>query len=1125
MTKVNVFISHTSKDHNFVWELAKRMKKDLKEVANIFIDDWKIKVGDSIVRKVDEAAQDADFFIIVLSKNSVKQEWVKREIDIAFTKLIQKKSKILPVWLEILEEEVPPILLPLKAAVFKTVIIDEEEYKKLIEPILNHEKAKSLLKFQENVLDNIRHLDLILQKEEKKERPTLQEVQFALKLIKESPVYEKYFFSKLHSLEWFNILKLEGFFSPEKAPGPEPADKEGFYTILYWNVLDYLERISQKVKESGNEEYVDELLKIIKEVTEHHKQTKELDNYHIWSSFIRILSNLPNEKIPLEIIDCIPTWLDSRFGNTLQSTEVIEILLPKFLTEGADNTEKAERIIEHITRVRVEESSKQSSQEVEGSTREAEESTPEIIKAIIDSPKEQEKKSLLADIYTLREFFEENYQLLAEKCTLKVVKILADRVRNLVSSEYDETLYSFYDYEKQSHLLNHPLELLPYAIMKIMVEKARKEPEGLKPILKEFLKERTLLFPKLALFVIAHNMEDLSDLFWEFVKSEDGAKLFENTQYWGDELKKVLEKLGSLTDEQKEILMRRIEEGIVNRIRGLKDGQKRRLEAMLKQEIYQALSRDREFKRLYEEMKKVTNKDVELEPAIKSEDELKRGKSPLDVGQILGMENRELAEYLLKFKGTAPLEDLEMRALAEVIGVAIRTNPHRFTEDFEPFLNIGYLYVAGILEGLRDALTEGKPMDYEGALNYIERYMDRDEFWQDKFLVQSSMAITHTRVINAFCSFITEGLHSENPIPEKLFGKVEQIIHLILEKLEFKDISEEISDYVIHSPTTTLGRVIEAYIKFVLTVNRSSYGEKASVKNRFVEEYKKLLRKEAAEAYTFFGLFLSRLYFYIDKNFVLKTVKSMEKGGKLWEAFMQGYLFAGRTHGVYTFMKEHYEASLDYEFKNDFYRERLIEHISWAYLVGLEEMNPPSLFAKLIEKFDPEDINNIISFFYAQRDYLKKDNERSKQIRTKILKFWEFVYRRLRKERLSEEEGGILSNIVRLMVFLPELNEPYVDWLKLSSRVMDNPIAFSYLLDGLERFIKTKDDVGTARKIGEILLKSNPFPYPEKKIRKFITYLYETNDKEVRNIANQICSKYIEREIFFLKEICGRYNT
>jgi hypothetical protein len=347
MSKINIFISHTSADHDFVWELAKKLKRGLRGIAEIFVDDWEIKVGDSIVRKIDEAAQRADFFIIALSKHSINQEWVQREIDTAFTKLIQKKSKILPVWLEISENEVPSILSPLKAAVFKSrAIIDEQEYQKLIDPILDHEKAKSLLKFQENVLDNIKHLDLIL----RKETPTRQEVKFVLNLMKESPVYERYFFSKLRFLEWFDILKSEGFFSPEKAPVPELADKEGFYRIPHWNVLYYLEQISQKVNEPGNEMYIEPLLGIIKEVTEYHKETNAIDNYRTWDSFIRIVSNLPNEKITDEIINLVPIWLNSDFGSTVQIMEIVNKLIPKFLRKDSNDNDikKAERIIENI---------------------------------------------------------------------------------------------------------------------------------------------------------------------------------------------------------------------------------------------------------------------------------------------------------------------------------------------------------------------------------------------------------------------------------------------------------------------------------------------------------------------------------------------------------------------------------------------------------------------------------------------------------------------------------------------------------------------------------------------------------------------------------------------------------
>ena len=175
-----------------------------------------------------------------------------------------------------------------------------------------------------------------------------------LKLIERDKIVANYFFKKATDPKWLLYLKDKGFFSAEKAPGPEPAEKEGFYTIPYWNVLDYLERVSQKVNEPGNEIYIDKLLEIIKEVTEYHKQTKRLDNYLIWSSFIRILSNLPTNKISMEIIDLIPVWLDSKFDTMLQAMEIMEKLFPKFLTDNPDDIQKAEQIIWHLTEIKEE---------------------------------------------------------------------------------------------------------------------------------------------------------------------------------------------------------------------------------------------------------------------------------------------------------------------------------------------------------------------------------------------------------------------------------------------------------------------------------------------------------------------------------------------------------------------------------------------------------------------------------------------------------------------------------------------------------------------------------------------------------------------------------------------------
>lgn len=147
-------------------------------------------------------------------------------------------------------------------------------------------------------------------------------------------------------MAWFNFLKDEGYFNPEK--NPEPVQVKEGYQIPYWDVLNYLEKLSLQIKEGKELELVDELVSVIKNVSEQPK-----DNYRTWYVFIKILSNLPNEKITTEILKFIPVWFTGRFDTMLQTSELCEKLLPKFLNDEPtkEDIEKAELILHFIFQV------------------------------------------------------------------------------------------------------------------------------------------------------------------------------------------------------------------------------------------------------------------------------------------------------------------------------------------------------------------------------------------------------------------------------------------------------------------------------------------------------------------------------------------------------------------------------------------------------------------------------------------------------------------------------------------------------------------------------------------------------------------------------------------------------
>ncbi|QGW28415.1 hypothetical protein [Phnomibacter ginsenosidimutans] len=147
-------------------------------------------------------------------------------------------------------------------------------------------------------------------------------------------------------MAWFNFLKSEGYFDPHK--NPEPIQVTEGFQVPYWESLTYLEKLSFQISEGKETELIDELLAVIKNVSEHPK-----DNYRTWYVFIKILSNIPNDRIPKEIFHFIPIWTSGKFDTMIQTSELCDKLLPKFLNDEPTEAdiEKAEIILHYLFQV------------------------------------------------------------------------------------------------------------------------------------------------------------------------------------------------------------------------------------------------------------------------------------------------------------------------------------------------------------------------------------------------------------------------------------------------------------------------------------------------------------------------------------------------------------------------------------------------------------------------------------------------------------------------------------------------------------------------------------------------------------------------------------------------------
>jgi hypothetical protein len=69
--------------------------------ANVWIDHWELKVGDSLIGRIQEAIQGSSGLLVILSKASVESEWCKKELSSGLVReLDERRVVVLPVLME-----------------------------------------------------------------------------------------------------------------------------------------------------------------------------------------------------------------------------------------------------------------------------------------------------------------------------------------------------------------------------------------------------------------------------------------------------------------------------------------------------------------------------------------------------------------------------------------------------------------------------------------------------------------------------------------------------------------------------------------------------------------------------------------------------------------------------------------------------------------------------------------------------------------------------------------------------------------------------------------------------------------------------------------------------------------
>lgn len=114
-SKKNIFLCHASDDKPFVRTVGADL---VRHGHSVWIDEFEIRVGDSIVDKINSATSEADALILFISESSMDSDWVKREWNSALARSLSgQEISVLPVLIE--DAHIPAIMTDIKYADFR----------------------------------------------------------------------------------------------------------------------------------------------------------------------------------------------------------------------------------------------------------------------------------------------------------------------------------------------------------------------------------------------------------------------------------------------------------------------------------------------------------------------------------------------------------------------------------------------------------------------------------------------------------------------------------------------------------------------------------------------------------------------------------------------------------------------------------------------------------------------------------------------------------------------------------------------------------------------------------------------------------------------------------------------
>ena len=916
----------------------------------------------------------------------------------------------------------------------------------------------------------------------------------ALDRIESKPALQPFFFRKLKGLKWFDELKKRGFLDPERNPKPEPSDKEGFYRVPSWPIMDYLEQTAPELRQPENCEYSDKFLNVIREVTQ-NATTIGIHNYRTWWYFAKIIRFIPIEKITVDDIKQFDYWLKDPFDRMLIGTELGENLR-RFLDSDSTHAHNLSIVlIEALTTLTWNSKMWENSDESEA--------------------------ELPVDAYHSKEIFSTYGKGIGERLEDKGVNIFRNRISEIFS-KLDKDKYSTIwrpaiEDHRQNWNSDDAINILVGAMRDALLGYVDRRASAAVDYVGKLLSDDTVIFKRIAIYVINIHKGPLREL----------AKTLVDLQYfrydYQHEMYHLLQNcFTDFSDSEKQKTLQIIE--IVAK-KSMDSDQTNDIRE--RQQAYTWLTwlsavrgkGSQKADDLYEKNLAITIREPE-HPDFSSyfgEFEVAKDISPYSVDELLSRDISGVVNILKLFKEENLWNTPSRRGLALTLKETLKIRPKLFAGNLIHFKDIDCEYKYYLIEGYKELWNEKQYDNWAELLEFCWVLLQSEEFWlEDVSEPQGFVKYSSRRIVGLICELIREGvIDDRKAFVPSLLPKAGKIIENILGK-QRGDSFTEVQDAVFVAINSPRGMCVQALICYALRLCRLADKNCMVHDEQWKNELQPIFDKQVdqvrvaeVENYEFVTLFARHLpnFFFLSQSWTMKQLPIIfNKENRLgWLCAMHGYTYVNKVYPeVYKFLltNGHVHDALDSEEIGYRSKEKIIQNIAVAYLWGIERHgNQVETISWLINRWRLDEIHHLIWFYWSLRDGKSDFSE-------KLIPLWAVISRRV--DTQNEADKRVLSKLCLWSVFVDELNEQTMALLLQSTPFSDLEHNSYIVIRELRRLVESYPD-----QVADIFIRMLEVfapTYNQEDIDYVISKLSEKGGN-IRIKANRIRDRFIEYEI------------